>query len=123
MAEHLIDTNVLSKIFYGDAKLRQFVEGLDAAVNTIIYIECIQGSIKKFDRERIKRSLDQLNQYYLTYQISNHAVELIEKYSGSDGLFLADALIASTAIIHDLTLVTYNLKDFDFIEGLSVIKP
>ena len=34
-----------------------------------------------------------------------------------------DSLIAATALVHNLTLVTRNTKDFRGIEGLSIINP
>jgi predicted nucleic acid-binding protein len=36
---------------------------------------------------------------------------------------LGDALIAATAIVHRLTLVTHNVTDFDWIDGLIVLDP
>ncbi len=36
---------------------------------------------------------------------------------------LGDAIIAATALEHYQTLVTRNIKDFDWIEGLKVIDP
>ncbi|MFN8360888.1 MAG: type II toxin-antitoxin system VapC family toxin [Candidatus Kapaibacterium sp.] len=36
---------------------------------------------------------------------------------------LPDAIIAATAIIHDLTLITRNTSDFNNINGLKVIDP
>ncbi|PWK73757.1 hypothetical protein LX99_04142 [Mucilaginibacter oryzae] len=36
---------------------------------------------------------------------------------------LPDAIIAATALIHNLTLVTRNVKDFDRINGLKAINP
>jgi predicted nucleic acid-binding protein len=36
---------------------------------------------------------------------------------------LPDAIIAATALAHDLTLLTRNVKDFKHIEGLSLINP
>ncbi|MGQ0543195.1 MAG: PIN domain-containing protein [Blastocatellia bacterium] len=123
MAEHLLDTNVLSKIFYGDAKVKEFVDGIDAGIETVVYIELIQGSISKKDKDRIRKSLAQVKYYSLTSDIAIQAIELIDKYSSTNGLFLADALIASTALTYDLMLVTYNRKDFKFITGLTVIEP
>ncbi len=123
MADHLFDTNVLSRFFYGDAYVRQFLGGIDSGIDTIVYIELIQGSLKKKQRELIKTHLANLSYFTLTPETSQTAVELIDKYSSSHGLFLADALIAATAIVNDLILVTFNLKDFEFINGLSVIRP
>lgn len=36
---------------------------------------------------------------------------------------LPDAIIAATAIVHKLILVTRNTKDFDSIHGLKIINP
>ncbi len=123
MADHLLDTNVLSRFFFGDTRVKQFLGEIDAGIDTVVYIEFIQGSIKKKQRELIKKHLSKLPYFTLTPEVALQSIELIDKYSASRGLFLADALIASTALVNDLTLVTYNLKDFDFIKGLSVVKP
>ena len=123
MADHLLDTNVLSKFFAGDENVRQLLGGIDAGINTIIYIELIQGSIKKKERELIKKNLANLAYFTLTPQVAAQAIELIDKYSSSHGLFLPDALIAATALVSDLSLVTFNVKDFKFIKGLRVVRP
>lgn len=94
MAEYLLDTNVLSKIFYGDSDVKRFVDALDAGIDAVVYIECIQGSISKRDKDLIKASLFKLRYYSLTPDIALRSIELIDKYSASKGLFLADALIA-----------------------------
>lgn len=36
---------------------------------------------------------------------------------------LADAVIAATAMIHNLKLATRNMDDFNAIKGLEVINP
>ena len=36
---------------------------------------------------------------------------------------LGDALIAATALDHELTFATRNTKDFDWIPNLSLINP
>ena len=36
---------------------------------------------------------------------------------------LGDSLVAATAVVHSLTLVTHNTKDFSWIAGLSVLDP
>jgi predicted nucleic acid-binding protein len=35
----------------------------------------------------------------------------------------ADAIIAATALVHDLSLVTRNEEDFKDIPGLRLVKP
>ena len=36
---------------------------------------------------------------------------------------LGDALVAGTALVHSLTLVTRNVEDFQWIQGLSLLNP
>ncbi len=123
MDEHLLDTNILSKIFYGNIDVKNFVDYLDAGVETIVYIECIQGSISNLDKRRIKRSLHNLKFYPLINDIAQKAIELIDTYSNSHGLLLADAMIAATALEYNLTLITNNTKHFQFIKSLKLFKP
>ncbi|HEV7645722.1 MAG TPA: PIN domain-containing protein [Pyrinomonadaceae bacterium] len=123
MDEHLIDTNVLSKIFYGNVEVKTFLASLKIGIDTIVYIECIQGSISNSDKNLIKRSLQSLKFYPLNDQIAQTAIELIDKYSNSRGLFLADAMIAATAIEYGLTLITFNVDDFKFIKELKILTP
>lgn len=123
MNEHLVDTNILSKIFYGNIKVRNFVDNLTVGIETIVYIECIQGSISDADKQRIKRTLQKLEFYSLTNDIAQKAIGLIDTYSNSQGLLLADAIIAATAMEYDLTLITYNAKHFKFIKGIKLLNP
>ena len=123
MADKLIDTNVLSKIFYGDINVKNYVESLDAAIETVVFIECIQGSISNADKNRIKKTLKKLNFYGLTNAIGKLAIDLVDLYSNSHGLLLADAMIAATALENNLTLITYNVDDSKFIKNLKVQKP
>lgn len=123
MDEYLLDTNILSKIFYGNVDVKNFVDSLSVGIETIVYIECIQGSISNSDKRRIQRSLEKLKFYSLTKEIGEKAIKLIDTYSNSHGLLLADAIIAATALEYDLTLITYNTNDFQFIKGLKILKP
>jgi predicted nucleic acid-binding protein len=121
--DYLLDTNVVSKFLAGDENVKLFLDGKFFCINTVVYIELIQGSIKKRQRNSVKKFLSRIISCHLTPAISKRSIRLIDKYSSSEGLFLADALIAATAIEHDLKLVTFNTKDFQFIKDLSVIKP
>lgn len=123
MDEYLVDTNVLSKIFYGDKKVKALLDSLSIGIETVVYIECIQGSISNSDKTVIKRSLKNLHYYQLNNEIAERAIDLIDKYSNSHGLLLADSLIAATALEYDLTLITFNTRDFKFIGGLKYIEP
>ena len=45
---------------------------------------------------------------------------LIDTHALADGLQLADALIAATALEHGLTLITGNTKHFAVVETLKI---
>ncbi|MEP7038484.1 MAG: hypothetical protein ABI891_09075 [Acidobacteriota bacterium] len=62
MIDYLPDTNVFSKVFKGDLAVTEFVENLEAVIDTTIYIECLQGSKSNLEKRIIKKVLD--NQYY-----------------------------------------------------------
>ena len=56
----------------------------------------------------------------LDESISSRAVAYVEKHFLSHALRLADALIAATAVSHDLTLATGNLKHYRVIDELTL---
>jgi predicted nucleic acid-binding protein len=121
MIEYLPDTNGFFRIFKGDLAVAEFVGNLDAAIDATIYIECLQGSKSNSEKLKIKKALDNFPLMLVTPEVSKRAIELIDLYSNSHGLLLADALIAATALENDLTLV--NVDDFKFIKGLKYLKP
>ena len=123
MIDYLPDTNVFSRVFKGDLAVTKFVENLEAVIDATIYIECLQGSKSNQEKRIIKKVLDNFPLLPITPKISQRAIELIDRYSNSHGLLLADALIAATALENDLTVVTYNIDDFKFIDGLKYLKP
>ena len=61
----------------------------------------------------------ELTVLYPTVEIFQIAVDLRQQRSVSVG----DALIAATALHHNLILATHNPKDFEWIESLSLVDP
>lgn len=123
MAEHLPDTNIFIGVFKGDAKLKTLIESSDSAINTIIYLELIQGAKNKAEIEKIEKYLVLYELLHFDKATSQRAIELVRNYSKSHGLMLPDAIIAATCVENDLTLITYNIKDFRFINGLKITQP
>jgi len=62
--------------------------------------------------------------YYDTVEIDLRiavlSTELIETFSLSHGLQIPDAIVVATAIIHNLEIFTYNLKDFRCMPGIKL---
>jgi toxin FitB len=57
------------------------------------------------------------------YPISSTLIELAIQLRQQRKMSLGDAIIAATALEYRQTLVTRNVKDFDWIEGLKVVDP
>ena len=54
-------------------------------------------------------------------QIADKAGEIIAKGRESKvPILVPDAIIAATAIVHNITLITFNLKDFESVTNLSL---
>lgn len=123
MFDYLLDNNVLTQIFKGNQIVTNFVGSLNFAVCATVYIEALQGSISNAQKRQIKKVLDNVPLLLITPEISRRAITLIDDYSNSYGLLLADALIAASALENDLILITYNTDDFKFIQNLNHQKP
>jgi len=57
--------------------------------------------------------------YELEQGIKNKTIEIRKQYA----LKLPDAVIAATAIVNDLTLISRNIKDFEKINELQIFNP
>lgn len=68
-------------------------------------------------RNELKKLLEGIEILPLKVDISEKAGQIRAKY----GINLLDAIIASTAILAELDLVTLNIKDFKMIKGLKII--
>ena len=124
MIEYLIDNNVLSQILKGNADVAQFVYNLgEISVDTTIYVEALQGQKSNQEKSRVKKLLTKIPLIYFSQDISTRTIELIDNYSNSHNLLLPDAQIAACSLEYDLTLVTYNTKDFQFIANLKILTP
>ena len=90
------------------------------ALSAITLMELYFGALNKRELAKIKSRMQRLEIVNLDNEITEKAINLIEKYSKSHGLHIPDALIASTSICSGMELLTYNVKDFKFIEGIKL---
>ncbi len=91
-------------------------------ISTITYLELAQGCRSKEELQRAKRGLtvQQAQILPLTPALSERSAALIDAHALADGLQLADALIAATALEHNLTLLTGNTRHFTAIAQLKI---
>ncbi len=121
----LCDTNILIEVYRDNAKIIETLKQIgqdNIAISDVTCAELLYGARDKKELQIIRKDLNKLIILPIQSSISNLAVELVEKYALSHNLSLPDALIASTAIIHNIEIYTLNIKDFKFIKSVSLYK-
>lgn len=119
-SNYIADTTVLVDYLRNIEYARGFLERERPAISSVSRAELIHGAK---DKPRLREAMalcDSLEESFFTEVSTKDALQLLETYHLSHGLFFLDALIAATAIEHGLTLVTHNIKHFSFIPKLSV---
>ena len=122
----LCDTNVLIEFYKNNPQITQSLRDIgpsQLAISVITQAELYFGALNKQELQQIKQHLSLLHHYPVDQAISEQFLALMEAYSLSHNLNLPDALIAATALVHDLELFTLNQKDFRFISSLKLYQP
>jgi toxin FitB len=119
--KYLIDTNVLIEYVSNVLPIesRQFVESKineDFNISVINRIEVLGHNSSTKDLEQF---LNLANVIQLSEQIADKTIRIRK----SRRMKLPDAIIASTALEHNLTIISRNVKDFEGIPNLEVINP
>jgi toxin FitB len=117
----VLDTNILIySTKPGGDNLRPWVDDPNAIVSIVTRIEALGFSgISAQEEAAIERALRELPETALTDAVAVRAISLRQERKMS----LADAIIAATALTHNLPLVTRNVDDFKHINGLKIINP
>jgi len=119
--EYLLDTNVI--IDFSALKLPEKAYGqLSTIIDSFPQISIINKiellSISDVP-EQILAFVDEAYVIKLDDDIVSKTIEIRRKYR----IKLPDAIIAATAVIMKLHLITHNVSDFKGIKGLKVIDP
>ena len=120
----LVDTDVLIWHLRGHPNATRRLDELDTlTLSAVSYLEILQGMRNKAELLAVQKMLDKRSATLLpiTEAITRRAIELMEAITLSDGLQMGDALIAATALEHQLPVLTGNVKHFVSVPGLSVV--
>lgn len=118
----LIDTDVLIWAARGSAEAQQTLDDIDQpSISVVTVIELMQGARNANELRQIEQGLAGWGATVLPIDapISTVARNLVREYALSNGLQLADALVAASAIQHQLTLMSGNRKHFETISDLA----
>ena len=122
----LCDTNILIEFYKNNLPIVDELRKIGQSrltISVITQAELYYGALNKVELSKIKRHLALLQALPVSTDVSAKFIELMEAYSLSHKLAIPDAIIAATAIIHDVPLYTLNLRDFRFINGLTLYQP
>lgn len=135
MTAFLVDTNVLSELQRRDPDrgVRLWVDSAsdaDVFVSVLTLGEIRRGveQLERRDKTQAVRLGDWLNRLAGSYSDRTLGVTLDiadrwGRITAIRPLPVIDSLLAATALVHDLTLVTRNQADFEGIDGLSLLNP
>lgn len=122
----LVDTDVLIDFSRGVQRSREQLQDLETkhilAISVITQLELMVGCENKAEFKSLQDFLDDFEIIHLNSSISEKAIALFEKYRLSHGVLIPDMLIASTALVLDMPLISKNQKDFRFIDKLSLLE-
>ena len=117
----LLDSNIfIYAIQPTYSELRKWLMSQNIAASEVSVVEVLgYHQITNEDEQDLQALFGLAESLSVSTSIINQAVTLRQQRKMS----LGDAIIAATALEHELTLVTRNTSDFDWISGLNVQNP
>ncbi|MGM0619458.1 MAG: type II toxin-antitoxin system VapC family toxin [Bacteroidota bacterium] len=123
--KYLIDTNVAIE-YFGETLPEKALVKIDDIVDNQYFVSMINkiellgfSGITENEEQNFLKFINAANLIVLDEAIVNKTIEL-RKLSR---IKLPDAIIAATALVKDLTLITRNTKYFEKILGLKLVDP
>lgn len=117
----LLDSNIL---IYGangeNPGLDAILDRTDLAAASVTRIETLGfHRLSEIERAWLETTFERMKILILDDAVATRAIALRQERK----MGLADAIIAATALVHDLPLVTRNEEDFKHVTGLRVVNP
>ena len=119
----LIDTDVLIWFLRGRSSALDAIRKCPSVeLSAISYMELVQGVQDRKELRMLLRTI-RINGWRilpLTESISHRATWYIESYALSDGMRVADALIAASAVQSGAALMTANVRHYKCIPDITL---
>ena len=116
MGRFLLDSDIIIWHLRGREEVTEMLRDLQRfgvpGCSALSLLE-VQLGVKKGEEERTNYFFEHLRVFDVNRQVASRAAQLIREHKGKGvTLDIPDALIASTCILHDLILVTFNRKHY-----------
>lgn len=124
MADYLLDSGLVIRHLRGQRRYVQFIRGMGKlghlSVSAVTRLE-LHAGMAPDERYTTQKLLSRFLTVSLDRDVADRAGDLIRE-NRAKGITLAvpDAIIAATALAHNLTLVTLNTDHFTGLSGLSL---
>ncbi len=121
LKEYLLDSNVIIDHF-GNRLPKNFFKSIsnqnifNCNISVITKIEILGY---KLENKSINKFIEDSKIIDLHDQIVDKTIEIRKNHK----IKIADAIIAATSLIHNFTLITHNIKDFNKINQMKIIDP
>ena len=117
----ILDSCILIDVSRNNRNAVDYLEGLQSlpAISVVTMTEVLSGVRNKRESRLFEALFAQWRIIPLDVAIAREAGDLLSKYQASHGTDIIDAIIAATAIQHQLDLITLNLKHFPMFENLK----
>jgi len=121
MSKYLLDSDIIIWHLRGRREITEMLKDLQRyglpACSTISVLEVQLGVKTKDEEGKTNRFLESLKVFDVNMDIAKMAAQLIREYKAKGvTMDIPDSIIASTCILHDLILVTYNRKHYPISE-------
>ena len=117
----VLDSNLLiyaAELGYDE--IRRFIAQHESYLSVISKIEVLgYHQLPTEQRQKLEKLFEIAMILPLTAEIVEAAITLRQQRNMS----LGDSIIAATAMVHEMTLATANIHDFEWIENLQLINP
>jgi len=117
----LLDSNIIIYAAKSEhARVRRFINENSCSVSDVSRIEVLgYHLLTENEREYLQEFFDAASMLTISDAVVTKAVQLRQQRRMS----LGDSIVAGTALVHQLELVTRNVADFSWVQDLRLIDP
>jgi predicted nucleic acid-binding protein len=118
----LVDTNIVIDIFKPStpSSVKSKLANIPLVISAVTYMEAL-GWLDATEQQLkpIKEFMNNAKIFLIDKSVMETTVKIRQKKK----IGLGDSIIAATALLHNLTLITRNIDDFKSIENLKTWNP
>lgn len=121
---YLLDTGLLIQHLRGQKSTVQLLRGLGKTnrlcISTVTRLE-VKAGAHAHEQAITQRTLSRFVNLDVDAAVADKAGEVIARgRQANKPVLVPDAIIAATALVHNITLVTFNAADFEDVANLSL---